>query len=174
MSPPANFTEGTPIPGEECWYTVLTNERHITSSGTVHSQALKGRRIAPVQGKAWSHELSGRIVSLSGDVAAIEADARGRCANTQANYARTHNGVAASNIVFAGVACAEAAELRTTIRGALRVDVVYTPQPPTDNAHSDVAVFNAANNDSDIEAVRDWLLRKLRAIRPDNLTAVTA
>lgn len=86
MCHPNNLTEGEPVPDGECWYTVLTNDRHITSAGTVHAQALKGRRIATSTGMPWSHEMSGRLVSLSGDIAAIEADARQRVADGTSNY----------------------------------------------------------------------------------------
>jgi hypothetical protein len=83
-----NFQENAPVQNGECWYRVLTNARHITKDGSVQAQALKGRGTPiAINGKPWSHELSGRIISLSGDVAAIEADAQRRVMDARASYA---------------------------------------------------------------------------------------
>ena len=166
MCPPASLTDGSPVPGDECWYTVLTNSRHITKDGTVHAQALMGRRIAPsTGGRAWSHEMSGRLVSLAGDLAAVEADAQARVQDAQASYAAS-NGKPASNINFVGIACAKADDLRTVFNGQFSTDVMYTPT--ADTAHSDIVIFNATT-DVQIESMRDWLLPKLIGITPDKL-----
>src|SRR5579872_1000111 len=104
MPPPDKPTANAPVPDGECWYKVLTNKRHITTDG-ISPQAFKGNAIAVVVGKPWTHEMSGRIVSLAGNQTAIEADAHARVTDTQTKYAASHNGVVASNIIFAGVAC---------------------------------------------------------------------
>ena len=169
--PPDNLQPDSPASDGMCWYRVLTNTRHITAEGTVQSQALKGHTISAAIGKLWSHEVSGRLVSLAGDVAAIEADAHQRVTNIRSSYAASHNGVIASNIVFVGVACAKSEEIRKVILDHFRMECVYTPQPPQDIAHSDIAIY-AVETDANLEDVRDWLLRTLRAVRSNNLTTL--
>ena len=51
-------------------------------------------------------------------------------------------------------------------------DVIYTPYAE-DNAHSDVAVYNASNKE-DIFAVRDWLQDFIQYVKPDQTAAVCA
>jgi hypothetical protein len=165
--PQARLAEKAAVPSDECWYTVLTNSRHITAEGSVHSQALKGKRISAAIQRTWAHEMSGRLVSLSGDIAAIEADARQRVSDAQLRYSASNNGKIASNIMFIGVACARAGGLRGIIKNQITSDVIYTPQQPHDMGHSDVAFFNST--EADLEDIRDWLLPRLRGIRPQRL-----
>jgi hypothetical protein len=123
-----------------------------------------------VASKPWSQEMSGRLVSLSGDLTDIRVDAQRRVDDARISYANSHDGGVASNIVFAGVACATGGDLRTTLRDRLQVDVIYTPLPE-DKAHSDVVIFDAASM-TDIEVMRDWLRRRLVAIRPGRLDSL--
>ena len=98
------------VPDHECWYRLLTNSDHVTRDGTVHYQALKRSAFKPPDQKPWAHELSGRLVSLAGDVI---GEAEARVAKIRRTLTQRNKSVP-SKIRFAGVACATASELRAT------------------------------------------------------------
>jgi hypothetical protein len=170
--PPLNLIADEPVPDGECWYTVLTNSDFITSDGTLHTQALKGKRISQAIGKQWSHELSGRLVSLAGDVAAITADAEDRVANARQNFINKGAKVP-SKIKFVGVACAKAVEVRTPVPNRPEMDVVFTPDYPYDPAHSDVVTYGTTTHE-DVDPAREWLRRTLRIVRLQDLDNLIA
>jgi hypothetical protein len=165
-------TAGSPVPGDECWYTVLTNSDHVTGDGTLHYQAVKGNRFKAAVNKSWAHELSGRLVSLAGDAAAIADDARNRLANVRQGYVSRGERIP-SKIVLIGVACAKAVEITTAPANVPRLEIVYTPLPH-DTAHSDIVTYQTATKD-DLDPVRFWLMRRLHVVRePDFPTLITS
>jgi hypothetical protein len=164
MSPPSQLTPGTSVPDAECWSRALTNSDHVTAGGTVHLQALKGNAFSACTLPNYSHELSGRLVSLGGDIA--------RAAQERVDAAR-NNFLAAgkrvpSKIQFMGVGCATTAEMRAPMNPPAPSDVIYTPNID-DNAHSDFIV-NAASPDV-LDSVRAEVSRRLRLVRPQDITA---
>ena len=165
-----NPVVGAPTSDQECWYTVLTNSGHVTADKTLHYQAVKGNRLREAINKAWSHELSGRLISLAGDAAAILHDARNRLANVHQGYIDRGQTIP-SKIILTGVACATASEIRATPPNVPRIDVVYTPIMPSDPAHSDIVTYQAATKD-DLDLVRDWLIRTLRVIQGESFESL--
>jgi hypothetical protein len=156
---------GTPVSRDECWYTVLTNTDYVTTDGTLHYQAVKGKPFKAAANKSWTHELSGRLVSLAGDAAAIADDARNRLANVRQGYLDRGETIP-SKMIVVGVACARVAEITTTPANVPRIEVIYTPQVQ-DTAHSDIVTYKTVTND-DLDPVRFWLRQRLRIVRgPD-------
>jgi hypothetical protein len=159
------LVEDQPVPDGECWFRVITNKRHITSDGSLHPQALRKGAFAQSAGKPWAHELSGDLTSLAGDIP--------RLAQERVDHAR--NGFVSrgqnvpSGVVFAGVACATAQELRVAVAGIPDRDVLYTPHP-ADNAHADVVTYGTTTDES-LEPVRAWLITVLRGIFPQDIAA---
>ncbi|MCR4283230.1 MAG: hypothetical protein NUV72_09430, partial [Bauldia sp.] len=99
----------------------------------------------------WAHEMSGRLLSLAGNVG---DEAREFCDGQQRE--------------FAGVAYALVVALRTR-HHHISTDVCYTPLD-RDSAHADVVFFQS--NDDDKEMLRDWLQTVLKALRPDEIGAL--
>jgi len=163
---------GEPAPRDECWYTVLTNTDYVTADGTLHYQAVKGKRFKAASNKSWTHELSGRLVSLAGDAAAIADDARNRLANVRQGYL-DRGAAIPSKMIVVGVACATVAEITTTPANVPRIDVIYTPQSQ-DTAHSGIVTYQTVTND-DLDPVRFWLKQRLRIVRePDFHNLITS
>jgi hypothetical protein len=163
MQPPRGLIPDAPAPDGECWYRLLTNEDHVTTDGTVHYQALKGRAFQPPrEQKPWSHELSGRLASL---VTNITADAEAAMERIRHAYIRRGQPIP-GKIRFSGVACAVASELRLVIAG-IPIDVVYSPLTD-DDAHSNVVTYQTASNDV-LDPVRHWLMQTLRVIEPQDI-----
>lgn len=164
---------GDPAPDQECWFRALTNETHVTRDGRLHYQALKGLgAISPSIGQAWSHELSGRAVSLAGSAADIAAHAEERVRQIRQKYIDSGKPVP-SKIKLAGFAYGKAAELRTSIEGHIATDVLYTPDPASNVAHSDFVTYQTIT-DSDLALVRDFLLKTLRVVEPNSVTVLIA
>src|SRR5262249_3600556 len=125
-------------------------------------QALKGfGAFFPAAQRPWSHELSGRIASLAAD---IVNEAEVIVAQIRQNFINKARSVP-SKIVFTGVACATAAELRTT--GPLPTDAIYTPDQ-NDLAHSDFVTYRTIN-DGDLDPVRERLRQTLRVLKPQDI-----
>lgn len=136
---------------------------YITSEGTVHFQALKGKAIAPVNSERWSHELSGRLNSIAR--ATIKQDGE-RAVERAREKLKLQNKSVPSKIRFMGVACATA----STLRGcdAAKTDVVFTPQPD-DPAHADFVVFTTQTDEDTIANVQIWLQKTLKVQRAEQL-----
>jgi hypothetical protein len=116
----------------------------------------------------YSHELSGRLVSLLANIPAdILAEATDRINRIRQNFQNQGKPVP-SKFQFVGVACATVAELRVPLAAPL-TDVIYTPVPAVDNAHSDF-VANVPNED-ELNTVRVRLTRRLLAITPNEIAA---
>jgi hypothetical protein len=158
-----------PVPGGECWFRVITNEDHITKDRTLHYQALKGKQFWPSSGKEWSHELSGRIVSLAGDLKTIEADARAFAQQIRDKYPATKK---PTKLTFVGVACRRVADLQSSSLDRLKTDVVYTPEG-ADCAHSDIVVYGA-QEDASLDPIRYWLMATFRIISPSQLSLLVS
>ncbi|WP_456629282.1 hypothetical protein [Bradyrhizobium sp. URHC0002] len=163
--------ENQPLHDDACWFRTITNEDHLTRTGTLHYQALKGAQFSPADpGMAWDHELSGRAICLAGTAAQIEADGRSRIETIKNNYAAKGK-VAPSKIKFVGVASATALEIRSDF-GTVKSDTAYTPNQ-ADVAHSDLVTFGTAS-DSDVDQVRHWLQNRLRITPATNLVMLVS
>jgi hypothetical protein len=165
------FIVDQPLPDGECWFRCLTNMDHVTSAGTVHHAALKGKgAFSPSQGKKWAHELSGSVVSLMGGVSQIETNAHARIAEIRKKLMDEGKPVPRA-IQFAGIASATAAELRATALDRARTDVVYTPLDHNP-AHADVVTYQTTSDT--LDPVRDWLMTILRVTYATNLSLLVS
>ena len=153
------------MPDPECWSRALTNSDYITADKTVHISALKGRGgLSITERLPWSHELSGRLVSMVEDFATetaerIEAMKRRMVAEGKK---------VPSKIGYAGVAFARAVEMRS-IAGLL-ADVIYTPNS-ADTAHSDVLI---QHNEDDRDIARTLICGRLRVAHPPDVRVAVA
>jgi hypothetical protein len=161
------MNHGDPLPDQECWFRPLTNEDHRTKDNTVHHQALKKRAFLPAVQKAWSHELSGRVVSRAGMAVDITNDAEARVTRARQGFVDRGQSVP-SKLKFVGLACATAIELRSNHVGIAPIGIIYTPLP-ADSAHSDFVTYNTVT-DADCDPARDWLIKKLRVVQPPNVS----
>lgn len=159
MPPVAN----TPVPDGDCWFRVLTNKDHATSDGTVHYQALKGGVFRASVGRAWTHELSGRIASEAGAHDDVADAAEAQVGAVRQKYLNRGEPVP-SKIMFRGIAVATTQELRNA---QLATDVMYTPRTE-DAAHTDFVTYNTVTNE-DIDPSREFLRKTLRVISPSEL-----
>ena len=76
------LSDGDPAEDGDIWFRVATQDAHLVR-GRVHHSAFKGRALAPPDpalNRPWALELSGRLRSIAGTVAQIEADAAAYCA----------------------------------------------------------------------------------------------
>ena len=163
MQAPPGLIPDAPVPGCECWYRLLTNTDYVTREGTVHYQALKGKVFkAPQERKPWAHELSGQLASL----ADIRNEAEVAVQRIHEGYIQRGQTIP-SKMLFTGVACALARELRTVIADIRPTDIVYSPLP-TDRAHSNFVTYQTAS-DEDLDPVRHWLMKTLRVIKPQDI-----
>lgn len=156
------------VPDPECWYRVLTNKDHVTRDNTIHFQALKTTAFSVTKQKAWTHELSGRLVRLAGD---IVTEAEDRLTRIRKAYVDRGQSVP-SKIAFVGVGFATAQELRAPDGCSVQREVVYTPLLE-DSAHSDFVTFDT-HTDSEVDPVRYWLIKVLRVVSPQNLGELVA
>jgi hypothetical protein len=139
---------------------------HLTRSGTLHYQALKGAQFGAADpGMPWDHELSGRALCLAGDVLRIEADSNARIDTIKQKYI-DQGKTPPSKIKFVGVASATAIEVRHSF-GAVRSDTAFTPNND-DNAHSDLVTYGTSSG-TDVDVVRFWLQTKLRITNANSL-----
>ncbi|TPK63859.1 hypothetical protein FJ930_26120 [Mesorhizobium sp. B2-4-15] len=128
------------------WLRVLTNEAYLRSDGTVHNGAFGGKAISQPDDRAWSLELSGRLLSLVKDV---EAEARAFCGD---------------KMPFIGVLYQSVENLRTDGTSPLPgfpTDIVYTPRAG-DNAHADHVAYGPTAEHK--FALRDWLQDFIQAV----------
>jgi hypothetical protein len=171
--PSATFQVDQPIPSDQCWFRFIVRDDYINKDGTLSHQALKGSGAfsAAPPGKPWDHELSGAIVSLAGNIPNIQIGGEKMASDAQARFVASH-GKASSKICFAGVICASGRELETVIQGT-PVAAVYTPDLPTDPAHSDFVTYGTTTGAS-IDPIRDWLLFNLRIIRLGQLAQLAS
>jgi hypothetical protein len=164
MSRPEQLAPQCPVPDAECWFRVLTNRDHVSPDGTVRLQALKGSAFSSCNLPNYSHELSGRLVSLAGDI--VHA-AQERVNAIRRKFIAAGKAVP-SKIQFVGVGCATAAEMRSPMNPPAPADLIYTPDIH-DTAHSDFVV--EAPTPNELDTVRAELCGRLRLLRPEDITA---
>lgn len=132
------------------WLRTVTNKSHLYGSKKrVHHSALGGSGgLLPHAGRVWTHELSGRLNSLTGNA----------CADAEA-YCR------ARGLPYIGIIYAQVGVIRNNMFGH-DIDVRYTPIAQQDDAHADLVIFGAPD-DFTLDSIKDWLrnniLRPLRA-----------
>jgi hypothetical protein len=148
-----SLADGDPAPAVDTWSRIITNAKHWRKDGKVHNKAFTGSAISPPdQARPWSHELSGRLLSLIGD---LRVESEGFCA--------------AFKKTFEGLVYQEVANLRGSISDVIQRDVRYTPLD-RDNAHSDFVTIGST--DANLAEVRDWLQDNLLAVRPADVAAI--
>lgn len=143
------LSDGDPADPVDIWHRPLTSSNYWRKAdGTLHNRAFTGKAISPPRdGRPWSYEFSGRLLSLVQDA---HAESREFCTSR--------------GMEFAGVVFQMVCRLRTIARGRFPTDVVYTPKSD-DTAHADI-VFSKTEAD-DLPELRDWLQSTLIAVRPD-------
>jgi hypothetical protein len=149
------LSDGDPAESWDVWMRVITNGNYWKKDGTLHNSAFKGKGALSTseESRPWSHELSGRLLSLINDVQQESAD-----------FCRAHNKD------FHGIMYQTVENLRAEVHG-FPTDVRYTPKS-TDPAHGDFVTFNTT--DADLPAIRDWLQDFIKALKPDNVAAICA
>ena len=101
------MADGDRASDDDCWFRVITDTRWINSDGSLAEQALKGNKLGPPKTlRPWSHELSGRLLSLVSDVA-------GDSIRFVEKVRSGLNGPA-KTVAFSGVACRIPRDLRMT------------------------------------------------------------
>ncbi len=135
--------DGEPADADDIWLRNVTDKKHVRADGKLTSNAFTGRAISPrAPGRAWDHELSGRLLSLTND---FEAEGRRYCEQR--------------NKPFIGVMYAKVERIRREIN-RVKTDVHYTPIKDGDKAHADLTM--AGTNDDNLGPIRDWLQEVLR------------
>jgi hypothetical protein len=147
-------SDGDPAEPWDVWTRVITNQEYWKKDGTLHNSAFsgKGAIAVPETERPWSHELSGRLLSL---ITNLQQESAGFCAGM--------------NKQFAGVMFQTVENLRSVASG-FPTDVVHTPSD--DAAHGDVIAFGTTDEDRFI--LRDWLQDFIQYVRPNLLAAVEA
>jgi hypothetical protein len=142
----------------------VTDTRRITDDGILSEQALKGKQLSrPSRSRPWSHELSGRLNSLTSDVA---ADRRAFVAEIRLLLRDPNK--PPKTLQFAGVAFNSPRNLRNFI-GEKRIatDVFHTPINPPEKfaspAHADFVTIESS--DDDLDEIRTWLQENLKVLR---------
>jgi hypothetical protein len=156
-----SLSDGDPADSGDTWYRVLTDDRYLYADGTIHNRAFKGKNtIAPPpagKNRKWSHEISGRLLSL---VANIAKDAAAFCDEMNAQ--------SGGRMKFAGVVYSPVPPIRTKLQH-VETDARYTPLD-RDHAHSDVVFFNSSDADKDM--LIDWLQSTLKPLKPGEVATI--
>src|SRR6266446_3063581 len=124
------LSDGDPADDGDIWFRVATQENHLVR-GRVHHSAFKGRAQEapdPSLRRPWALELSGRLRSIAGTVAQIEADAIAYCAR--------HSIPGQGTKTFNGVMYVRVARARSNFENSIDTAVIYTPLV-NDSAHAD-------------------------------------
>jgi hypothetical protein len=134
--------DGDSAYGPDTWLRNILNDSHRRGP-RVHHSALTTKMIAPPdEPRPWSHEFSGRLLSLTTNV--VE-EGQAFCRN----FGKP----------FIGVMRAKVRSLRPRIPDSnIRTDIVYTPKDQ-DSAHTDFVCFGADPTDHDI--IKDFLQDRL-------------
>ena len=140
---------------------VLTSKDYWRRDGTLHHSAFTGAAIAPPRAdKPWTLELSGRLLSLVGDV---EQESRDFCTPPR---------------TFAGLMYQTVENLRSAGNSFHRntgcpTDVIYTPidQPGRkDLAHADLVAYGPQRDQRSL--IQDWLQEFIQYVRPDRCAVI--
>ena len=127
---------GDIVEENDTWFRVITNKDHF-KNGRLHHAALKGKAISSTEAKAWKAELSGRLLSLAGDVFSIKADAERRV-NLLRERAK-QQGNSGNKFQFQGVMYQTAKKIRSF--DFMQAGVVFTPTEE-DKAHADLISYD--------------------------------
>jgi hypothetical protein len=148
------LADGDPAETWDTWTRVITSEAYWKKDGTLHNKAFSGKAFAvPETDRPWSHELSGRLLSL---VVNLQQESSDFCARIEKQ--------------FSGIMFQKVEKLRSNTSG-FQTDVVYTPYLE-DTAHGDFASFGTS--DEDLSGLRDWLQDVIQCMRPEMVSAIEA
>jgi hypothetical protein len=153
------LSEGEPAEAGDVWFRVATQEGHLVR-GRVHHSALKGRALAapdPALNRPWGLELSGRLRSIAGSIAQIEADAIAYCAKHSLPGQGTKD--------FGGVMYVRVADAILSFENDCNTAVFYTPLVE-DNAHADFTFSRAPTESS---RLIDWLQDLFQALHASQM-----
>jgi hypothetical protein len=140
--------DGEPADADDTWLRNVTDKKHVRPDGKPTSNAFTGRAISPrAPGRAWDHELSGRLLSFTNN---FEAEGRQYCEERKKP--------------FIGVMYGKVEHIRRETND-VKTDVYYTPIKDGDQAHADLTM--AGTNDDNLGPIRDWLQEVLRVSKPD-------
>lgn len=153
-----------PAHRHDTWYRPINDPKWIRD-GRIHHSAFGGKAITdrnsdPHVGNA---EVSGRLFSQTGTVAALIATAEKRVREL-----KQKPGVS-SKLKFAGVARVRVDDARR--REILRSEVLYDPTP-VDNAHSDVILLERNSLEFQSLEMKRMLADSFVAVSVENLAAI--
>lgn len=160
------LSDGEPASGGDVWFRIATHKDYI-KNGRVQHGAFGGNAIAAPGGqkrRPWDRELSGRLRSLAGTVSDIATHAEQFCADQTARGGGTK--------VFHGVMYSRVVDIKNTYKNAIVSNVHFTPNPPSDPAHSDLTFTSwDINTRPELEEFTIWLSDYLHALYPAQLEA---
>jgi hypothetical protein len=146
------LSDGDLADARDTWSRIITDPRYWKPDGTMHNRAFTGKAIAPpLQNRSWSHELSGRLLSL---IASLKQESEDICQQKCRP--------------FEGIMYRDVAGLCAMIDGDIKADVRYTPIADEDAAHSDFVTYHTV--DAHLQSIRDFLQETVRALRPANIS----
>jgi len=150
--------DGDPADPYDVWTRVLTAD-YWRADGTLHNGAFSGKHVitSASEGRPWSHELSGSLLSL---VDNLRRESEEFCAKLGKQ--------------FHGIMYQTVENLRTDGTGYPKqspfpTDVRYTPLNGK-TAHADLVTFKTGQEDR--KEIRDWLQEMIQAVRSEKLPAV--
>jgi hypothetical protein len=120
----------------DVWFRPLANKRYKAKSGRINHAAFK-TFLPPLDGSLpWKAELSGRLLSATGDQSEIERDAQDRAdRQKQAAKARGQRG---DEFFFVGLIYARVTDVRSW--ALMKANVIFVPDEPNhpypDSAHA--------------------------------------
>ena len=160
------LSDGEPASGDDVWFRIATHKDYIKNGRVLHG-AFGGRAIAAPSAekrRGWDRELSGRLRSLSGSVSDIATHAEQFCHDQTALGGGTK--------IFHGVMYSRVAEIKSTYKNAIVSNVHFTPNPPSDPAHSDLTFTGwNINTRPELEEFTIWVSDHLHALYPAQLEA---
>lgn len=145
----------------DCWFRVITSEKHLTKAGGIHHSAFAGNGglAPPTEPKDWSHELSGRIRSECTDpvneaIAYVERGRQRKLAENRPDAAR---------YAFCGFMVCRPGDVRGQAATHASVDVVFTPNND-DDAHCDAVMYQ--DGEVNLKEVRQYLADHMQFALP--------
>jgi hypothetical protein len=160
--------KGDPADDADTWFRHATAKRHVTARGTIHHAMFKGSAIGPPADphQRWRAEVSGRLLSQAGDVAA-----EGEAAVERGRDKLKAQGKEFGHLKFIGIAYATVAKLRSFTLAA--TDVVFDPLPE-DAAHANLVFLDkdpsAFSGTENALSLLDGLIQLFRFKKVDELS----
>jgi hypothetical protein len=158
------LSDGEPANDGDIWFRIATHKDYIKNGRVLHG-AFGGNAIAipnAQRQRAWDRELSGRLRSFAGSVPEIVTHSEQFCADQTARSGGTK--------IFHGVMYSRVAEIKDTYKNTISSNVHFTPNPPTDPAHSDLTFTGwNINTKPELEEFTIWLSDYLHALYPAQL-----